>query len=191
MTISLVPAFLVMSFDSSFYFLAAKYLHDLSPYLVVSTLGKDKTYSWRLRLYVGKIYRRDLKMFLVATSLLPLIAPPSTSLSTPFHLPSTSLSPFFHPPFPRLTLLASPGEDEMNALRETTVSFRLILSSHTAATKHYVGRITRKERMRLIIYNTQKNRFWNLQVADATVQFPLCVTITKAWYDHASHVCSV
>lgn len=94
-------------------------------------------------------------MLLVATSLLPPIAPPSTSLSTPFHLLFTLLSP----PFPRLTLLASPGEDEMNALRETTVSFRLIPSFHTAATKHYVGRITRKERMRLIMYNTQKNRF--------------------------------
>ena len=31
-----------MSFDSSFHFLAAIYLHDLSPYLVVLTLGKDK-----------------------------------------------------------------------------------------------------------------------------------------------------
>ena len=38
----LVPTFILMSFDSSFHFLAAKYLHDLSPYLVVLTLGKDK-----------------------------------------------------------------------------------------------------------------------------------------------------
>ena len=33
--ISLVPTFILMLLDNSFYFLAAKYLHDLSPYLVV------------------------------------------------------------------------------------------------------------------------------------------------------------
>ena len=38
----MVSTFILMSFDSSFHFLAAKYLHDLSPYLVVLTLGKDK-----------------------------------------------------------------------------------------------------------------------------------------------------
>ena len=59
--ISLVPTFILMSFDSSFYFLAAKYLHDLSPYLVVLTLGKDKT-SWRLRLYLNE---RKLIKFLI------------------------------------------------------------------------------------------------------------------------------
>ena len=44
-----MPAFILMSSDSSFHFLAAKYLHDLSPYLVVLTLGKEcqisKTYA--------------------------------------------------------------------------------------------------------------------------------------------------
>ena len=38
----MVSTFILMSFDGSFHFLAAKYLHDLSPYLVVLTLGKDK-----------------------------------------------------------------------------------------------------------------------------------------------------
>ena len=52
-----------MSFDSSFYFLAAKYFHDLSPYLVVLTLGKDKTYSRRLRLYFTEL---KLIRFLIA-----------------------------------------------------------------------------------------------------------------------------
>ena len=52
-----------MSFDSSFYFLVPKYLHDLSPYMVVLTLGKDKTYSWRLRLYLNE---RKLIRFLIA-----------------------------------------------------------------------------------------------------------------------------
>ena len=52
-----------MSFDSSFHLLAAKYLHDLSAYLVVLTLGKDKTYSWRLRLYSKE---RKLIRFLIA-----------------------------------------------------------------------------------------------------------------------------
>ena len=52
-----------MSFDSSFHFLAAKYLHDFSPYLVVLTLGKDKTYSWHLRLYLNE---RKLIRFLIA-----------------------------------------------------------------------------------------------------------------------------
>ena len=61
--VSLVPAFILMSFDSSFHFLAAKYLHDLSPYLVVLTLGKDKTYSRRLRLYLKE---RKLIRFLIA-----------------------------------------------------------------------------------------------------------------------------
>ena len=60
--ISLAPTFILMSFDSSFYFLAAKYLHDLSPYLVVLTLGKDKTSSWRLRLYLNE---RKLIKFLI------------------------------------------------------------------------------------------------------------------------------
>ena len=63
MTISLVPAFILRSFDSSFHFSAAKYLHDLSPYLVVLTLGKGKTYSWRLRLYLKE---RKLIRFLIA-----------------------------------------------------------------------------------------------------------------------------
>ena len=63
MTISLVPAFIVMSFNSSFHFLAVKYLHGLSPYLVVLTLGKGKTYSWRLRLYLKE---RKLIRFLIA-----------------------------------------------------------------------------------------------------------------------------
>ena len=52
-----------MSFDSSFHFLAAKYLHDLSPYLVVLALGKDKTFSWRLRLYLTE---RKLMRFLIS-----------------------------------------------------------------------------------------------------------------------------
>ena len=38
------------------------YLHDLSPYLVVLTLGKDKTSSWRLRLYLNE---RKLIKFLI------------------------------------------------------------------------------------------------------------------------------
>ena len=50
----MVSTFILMSLDSSFHFLAAKYLHDLSPYLIVLTLGKDKTYSWRLRLYLNE-----------------------------------------------------------------------------------------------------------------------------------------
>ena len=49
-----MPTFILMSLDSSFHFLAAKYLHDLSPCLVVLTLGKDKTYPWRLRLYLNE-----------------------------------------------------------------------------------------------------------------------------------------
>ena len=44
-TISLVPTFILMYFDSSLHILAAKYLHDLNPYLVLLTLGKDITYS--------------------------------------------------------------------------------------------------------------------------------------------------
>ena len=52
-----------MSFDSSFHFLAAKYLHDWSQYLVVLTLGKYNTYSWRLRLYLTE---RKLMRFLIA-----------------------------------------------------------------------------------------------------------------------------
>ena len=44
----MVPTFILMSFDSSFYFLAAKYL------LYLLTLGKDKTCSWRLRLYLNE-----------------------------------------------------------------------------------------------------------------------------------------
>lgn len=51
-TISLVPTFVLMSFDSSFPFLATNYCRNLGPYLVVLTLGKDKTHSWRLRLYL-------------------------------------------------------------------------------------------------------------------------------------------
>jgi len=58
-----VPTFILMSFDSSFHFLAAKYLRDLSPYLVVLTLGKNKTYSWRLRLFLNE---RKLIRFLIA-----------------------------------------------------------------------------------------------------------------------------
>ena len=50
----MVSTFILMSLDSSFHILAAKYLHDLSPYLIVLTLGKDKTYSWRLRLYLNE-----------------------------------------------------------------------------------------------------------------------------------------
>ena len=55
----MAPTFILMSFDSSFHFLATKYLHDLSPYLIVVTLGKDKTYSWHLRLYLTE---RKLKV---------------------------------------------------------------------------------------------------------------------------------
>ena len=58
-----MPAFILISFESSFRFLAAKYLHDLTPYLVVLTLGKDKAYSWRLRLYLNE---RKLIRFLIA-----------------------------------------------------------------------------------------------------------------------------
>jgi len=58
-----VPTFILMSFDSSFHFLAAKYLHDLSPYFAVLTLGKDKTYSWRPRLYINEC---KLIRFLIA-----------------------------------------------------------------------------------------------------------------------------
>ena len=39
---SLVPALILMSFASSFNFLAAKYLQDLRPYLVVLTLGNER-----------------------------------------------------------------------------------------------------------------------------------------------------
>ena len=39
---SLVPALILMSFASSFHFLAAKYLQDLRPYLVVLTLGNER-----------------------------------------------------------------------------------------------------------------------------------------------------
>ena len=39
---SLVPALTLMSFASSFHFLAAKYLQDLRPYLVVLTLGNER-----------------------------------------------------------------------------------------------------------------------------------------------------
>ena len=39
---SLVPALILMSFASSFHFLAAKYLQDLRPYLVVLTLGNQR-----------------------------------------------------------------------------------------------------------------------------------------------------
>ena len=60
---SLLPTFILLSFDSSFHFLAAKYLHDLSPYLVVLTLRKDNTYSWRLRFYLTE---RKLMRFLIA-----------------------------------------------------------------------------------------------------------------------------
>ena len=52
-----------MSFDSSFHFLAAKYLYDLSPNLVALTLDEDKTYSWCLRLYLNE---RKLIRFLIA-----------------------------------------------------------------------------------------------------------------------------
>lgn len=58
-TISLVPIFIVMSFDSSFHFLAAKYLHDLSPL----TLGRGKMYSWCLGLYLNE---HKLMKFLIA-----------------------------------------------------------------------------------------------------------------------------
>ena len=58
-----MPAFILISFESSFHFLAAKYLHDLTPYLVELTLGKDKEYSWRLRLYLNE---RKLIRFLIA-----------------------------------------------------------------------------------------------------------------------------
>ena len=51
-----------MSFDGSFHFLAAKYLHDSSAYLVVLTFGKNKTYSWHLRLYLNE---RKLMRFLI------------------------------------------------------------------------------------------------------------------------------
>ena len=39
---SLVPALTLMSFASSFHFLAAKYLQDLRPCLVVLTLGNER-----------------------------------------------------------------------------------------------------------------------------------------------------
>ena len=39
---SLVPALILMSFASSFHFLAAKYFQDLRPYLVVLTLGNER-----------------------------------------------------------------------------------------------------------------------------------------------------
>ena len=39
---SLVPALILMSIASSFHFLAAKYLQDLRPYLVVLTLGNER-----------------------------------------------------------------------------------------------------------------------------------------------------
>ena len=39
---ALVPALILMSFASSFHFLAAKYLQDLRPYLVVLTLGYER-----------------------------------------------------------------------------------------------------------------------------------------------------
>ena len=61
-TISVVPTLILMSCDSSFHFLAPKYLHDLSPYMVMLTLGKDKTYSWRLGLYLNE---RKLIRFLI------------------------------------------------------------------------------------------------------------------------------
>lgn len=121
---------------------------------------------------VNKMYRRNSKLLFKSI-------PP---LNTP-SLPSIP------PPFTCLASLSFPGEDEMSAWRETNALYRPIPRYHTAKTKHCVGRITHKERMRLITYNTQKIRFWNLQVADATVRYPLCVTLTEAWYDHASHVC--
>ena len=40
---SLVPALILMSFASSFHLLAAKYLQYLRPYLVVLTLGNERT----------------------------------------------------------------------------------------------------------------------------------------------------
>ena len=39
---SLVPALILMSFASSFHFLATKYFQDLRPYLVVLTLGNER-----------------------------------------------------------------------------------------------------------------------------------------------------
>ena len=39
---SLVPALILMSFASSFHFLAARYLQDLRPYLAVLTLGNER-----------------------------------------------------------------------------------------------------------------------------------------------------
>ena len=39
---SLVPTLILLSFASSFHFLAAKYLQDLRPYLVVLTLGNER-----------------------------------------------------------------------------------------------------------------------------------------------------
>ena len=39
---SLEPALILMSFASSFHFLAAKYLQDLRTYLVVLTLGNER-----------------------------------------------------------------------------------------------------------------------------------------------------
>ena len=39
---SLVPALILTLFASSFHFLAAKYLQDLRPYLVVLTLGNQR-----------------------------------------------------------------------------------------------------------------------------------------------------
>ena len=39
---SLVPALILISFVSSFHVFAAKYLHDLRPYLVMLTFGKER-----------------------------------------------------------------------------------------------------------------------------------------------------
>ena len=60
-----------MSFDNSFRFLAAKYLHDLSPYLIVLTLGKDKTYSWRLRLYLNE--RKLIRVLIACGALFEIL----------------------------------------------------------------------------------------------------------------------
>ena len=49
----MVPTLILMSFASSFHFLAAKYLQDLRPYLVVLTLGNERIQSCR-RLYLDE-----------------------------------------------------------------------------------------------------------------------------------------
>ena len=69
-TISLVSTFTLLSFDSSFHFLAEKDLYDLSSYLVVLTLGKDKTYSWRklIRFLIARGALSDMLLCIVRSN---------------------------------------------------------------------------------------------------------------------------